>query len=471
MSAGDRLHRLHGGRQEHRARRRPRAGSGDDRDRRADGARARQADHAGFRARTGRRRFRAREAEVVGALLENADGGAIALGGGSVLSERVREALDRHLVVLLEVDAADGLAADRDTDRPLARSEARTSSGCWPSARRSTRSWPTRSCRWSTSEAVGRALPAIQALEATARRDQAALGDEQVRRLPDRGRARHPRAPVVAAGGARFWSAIRTRATTLDGALRPLGRAGRAAGAGRDGEDAGQAVQEVLRRARRDGDDARGPPRRSRRRSGRRHSPASAPTSTSEACRWSRCRPRWSPRSTRPTAARPGSTCPKGKNYAGAYHLPAAVIADIDALDTLPQEELAAGFVEVLEDRAARRRGALGAGADAGEDRSLPSSTTSSSPAPATSAKWSPPTSATTACATSSTSATRSATRSRRRRGYKRYRHGEAVGLGLLAALRALRARTICATRSRRSSGATACRSRLDPDGRGRTRS
>ncbi|HET8954285.1 MAG TPA: shikimate kinase, partial [Solirubrobacterales bacterium] len=37
--------------------------------------------------------FRAREAEVVGSLLEQANGGAIALGGGSVLSERVRDAL------------------------------------------------------------------------------------------------------------------------------------------------------------------------------------------------------------------------------------------------------------------------------------------------------------------------------------------------------------------------------------------
>ena len=36
--AGDRLHRLHGGRQEHRARRRPRGRAGDGRDRRADGS-------------------------------------------------------------------------------------------------------------------------------------------------------------------------------------------------------------------------------------------------------------------------------------------------------------------------------------------------------------------------------------------------------------------------------------------------
>ena len=45
-----------------------------------------------------------------------------------------------------------------------------------------------------------------------------------------------------------------------------------------------------------------------------------------------RCRPRSSPRSTPPTAARPGSTCREGKNYAGAYHLPAAVIADTATL-------------------------------------------------------------------------------------------------------------------------------------------
>jgi shikimate kinase / 3-dehydroquinate synthase len=68
--------------------------------------------------------FRAREAEVVGALLERADGGAIALGGGSVLSERVRDALGRHVVVLLEIDAATAWKRIEGTDRPLATSEA-----------------------------------------------------------------------------------------------------------------------------------------------------------------------------------------------------------------------------------------------------------------------------------------------------------------------------------------------------------
>ncbi len=72
----------------------------------------------------GEEAFRAREAEVVGELLERADGGAIALGGGSVLSERVRKALDRHIVVLLEIDAAEAWRRIEGTGRPLATSEA-----------------------------------------------------------------------------------------------------------------------------------------------------------------------------------------------------------------------------------------------------------------------------------------------------------------------------------------------------------
>ena len=44
-----------------------------------------------------------------------------------------------------------------------------------------------------------------------------------------------------------------------------------------------------------------------------------------------------------------GVDLPEGKNYAGAYHLPAAVLADTGTLASLPREELAAGFVEVLK--------------------------------------------------------------------------------------------------------------------------
>ena len=44
-----------------------------------------------------------------------------------------------------------------------------------------------------------------------------------------------------------------------------------------------------------------------------------------------------------------GVDLPEGKNYAGAYHQPAAVISDPAALETLPREELAAGYAEVVK--------------------------------------------------------------------------------------------------------------------------
>ena len=108
--------------------------------------------------------FRAREAEVVGALLENADGGAIALGGGSILSRadprRARPPRRR----LAAGRRARGLAPDRP-QRPAAGDQRRgRRPRCWRCACRSTRSWPTRWCRSATARSSRRALPAMQAL-------------------------------------------------------------------------------------------------------------------------------------------------------------------------------------------------------------------------------------------------------------------------------------------------------------------
>ena len=91
--------------------------------------------------------------------------------------------------------------------------------------------------------------------------------------------------------------------------------------------------------------------------------PASAPPSTSAACATCRCRPRWWRRSTRPTAGKTGVDLPEGKNYAGAYHQPAAVLCDPAALDTLPPEELAAGYAEVVKTALIAGGRAVGAGA------------------------------------------------------------------------------------------------------------
>jgi shikimate kinase/3-dehydroquinate synthase len=44
-----------------------------------------------------------------------------------------------------------------------------------------------------------------------------------------------------------------------------------------------------------------------------------------------------------------GVDLPEAKNYVGAYHQPEAVIADTDALRTLPQAELAAGYAEMVK--------------------------------------------------------------------------------------------------------------------------
>jgi shikimate kinase/3-dehydroquinate synthase len=127
-----------------------------------------------------------------------------------------------------------------------------------------------------------------------------------------------------------------------------------------------------------------------------------------------------------------GVDLPEGKNYAGAYHQPAAVLADTALLATLPDAELAAGWAEVVK-TALIAGGTLWArvrGGQAGADRDT-----------------------VLACARTKLGVVAQDERDSGRRqalnlghtvghaietatGYARYRHGEAVGLGLLAALR-----------------------------------
>ena len=126
-----------------------------------------------------------------------------------------------------------------------------------------------------------------------------------------------------------------------------------------------------------------------------------------------------------------GVDLPEGKNYVGAYHQPRAVLADPVALESLPAAELAAGWAEVVK-TALIAGGALWARVrrgDAPVDRDL-----------------------VLACAHTKLSVVARDERDAGRRqvlnlghtvghaietatGYRRYRHGEAVGLGLLAAL------------------------------------
>jgi shikimate kinase / 3-dehydroquinate synthase len=126
-----------------------------------------------------------------------------------------------------------------------------------------------------------------------------------------------------------------------------------------------------------------------------------------------------------------GVDLPDAKNYVGAYHQPAGVLVDPDTLATLPVAELVAGWVEVLKTALIAggdlwERVAVGAEVD--EDMIF-------------------------ACARTKLTIVAADERDGGRRqvlnlghtvghaietatGYTRYRHGEAVGLGLLAALR-----------------------------------
>ena len=72
----------------------------------------------------GERAFRAAEEEVVSELLEQPPAPVLSLGGGAIASERVRPLLERHTVVLLDVDeeTAWRRAGGR---RPLARHSSR----------------------------------------------------------------------------------------------------------------------------------------------------------------------------------------------------------------------------------------------------------------------------------------------------------------------------------------------------------
>jgi shikimate kinase/3-dehydroquinate synthase len=126
-----------------------------------------------------------------------------------------------------------------------------------------------------------------------------------------------------------------------------------------------------------------------------------------------------------------GVDLPDAKNYVGAYHQPAGVLVDPDTLVTLPSAEYAAGWVEVLK-TALIAGGKLweqvAAGGEVDEDTIF-------------------------ACARTKLAIVAADERDCGRRqvlnlghtvghaietttGYTRYRHGEAVGLGLLAALR-----------------------------------
>ena len=378
----------------------------------------------------GEEAFRSREAEVVGELLESADGGAIALGGGSVLSERVRDALARHVVVWLQVDAAAAWRRIEGSDRPLARSRDdidRLLAERLPLYE----SLADVIVMPADAGVVSRALATIRALAGLPE------GTKLLWAASESGEY-----PVLAGSGllGQWWPLAGRRFCISDGnvgpiyadrleplearievepgeqaktlasaerVLRELTEAGMtrsdhvvALGGGVVGDLAGFCAHTYQRGV----------------------AVVQVPTTVVAQV-------------DSAYGGKTGVDLPQAKNYVGAYHQPAGVIADWDTIGTLPQPELAAGFVEVLK-TGLLAGGSLWAGVEAIEEGELAAQS------------WVP-----FACARYKCEVVAADERDAGLRqvlnlghtvghaieaasGYARYRHGEAIGLGLLAALR-----------------------------------
>ncbi len=381
--------------------------------------------------RQGEEAFRAREAEVVGELLEQADGGAIALGGGSVLSERIRRALARHVVVWLQIDAEEAWRRIEGSDRPLA-SSAEDVAGLLAVRLPLYEELADAVLMPSDPGLVARALPTIQALADLPRGTKmlwAASASGEYPVFVGRGLLGGDWWPL---GGGRFWvtdTTVRGHYAGWIGASEvhvdiPPG----------EGSKTMSEAEEVLRlfaqaeMTRADHVVALG---------------GGVVGDLAGFC--AHTYQRGVPVVQVPTTlvaqvdsaygGKTGVDLPEAKNYVGAYHLPSAVLADTGTLATLPPPELAAGFVEVL------KTGLLAGGELWERVRSIESL----DPEVLAGLVF--------ACARYKCEVVAVDERDSGRRavlnlghtvghaieaaaGFSEYRHGEAVGLGLLAALR-----------------------------------
>ncbi len=296
--------------------------------------------------RHGEEGFRAREAEVVGSLLENADdGGAIALGGGSVLSPRIRAAMARHIVVWLQVDAAEAWRRIAHSDRPLASSA--ESVGTLLATRLPLyEELADAVVPMGDRNIVYRALPMIRKLA------DLPAGTKMLWASPPGGEY-----PVLVGRGlldCGWWPLESRRFLVTDRSVGPLYRERLVPFVALCELEPGETAKTlantemVLRAMTREGITRED------------HVVALGGGVVGDlAGLVAHLYQRGVPVVQVPTTlvaqvdssygGKVGVDLPEGKNYAGAFQQPAAVIADTEALRSLPPEELAAGFVEVLK--------------------------------------------------------------------------------------------------------------------------
>jgi shikimate kinase/3-dehydroquinate synthase len=377
-----------------------------------------------FYDRAGEAAFREAEETLVAELLERADGGVVALGGGALQAERVRAALRRHTAVLLDVDLETAWARASGHGRPLARDRVafaalydRRADGYTAAAdavlpatgngvvRRALGALQSRpeglALLWATSASgdypvwVGRDAVRRAPWPLDGRRF--AITDETVAQV--HGGLLQGAESVIAippgeahktlATAERVWHAlVREGATRADHVV--------AVGGGVVGDLAGFCAATYQR----------GIPVV--------HVPTTVVAQVDSAY-----------------GGKTGVDLPEAKNYVGAYHQPSAVLVDPALLETLPAEEAAAGYAEVVK-TALIAGGPLWSRVAAGDtvDEDIVR-----------------------ACARTKLRVVAADERDSGRRqvlnlghtvghaietvtGYARYRHGEAVGLGMLAALR-----------------------------------
>ncbi len=383
-----------------------------------------------FFAREGEAEFRRREEAFVIDLLDRATRGeAIALGGGAVLSERVRDLLQRHLVVWLEVDA--DAAWERVADkRPLARDRGRFEALL--AERTPIYEQVADAIVPGLAEVVERALPSLAGMRdlppgtrmawatsaggdypAYAGRgllgsgfwpldgNRFAITDTTVEGL--HGAAIDPRAgTITVAPGEQAKSLGEAERVLRELAALNVTRSDHVAalGGGVVGDLAGFCAAVYQRGI------------------------AFVQVPTTLVAQVDSA-----------YGGKTGVDLPEAKNYVGAYHQPAAVLADPAVLSTLPEAELAAGFAEIV------KTGLIAGGPLWDRVRALDRI----DPEELDEVIFE--------CARTKLAVVAADERDAGRRaalnlghtvghaieaasGYARYRHGEAVGLGLLAALR-----------------------------------